>query len=1103
LRTVGTVREIVPVKVPERGEDSFALPASGRLEGLSIPELLWELGRRRHDGALVVESNALRKVVYFRQGRIVFAASSDPEDRLGHFLLKRGGVRLEPLLDASAQVVHGRRLGEVLIDRGAMDPASVVRAVVEQVREIVLSIFPWREGSWRITAVRLPADESITLDIALEDLILAGVRRVRDWRRIQMRVGGPRAVYRITPGAEIDRPGFGMTERAILDQLEHPTRVDTLCQQVFAPSYAVYRSMWALAILELVERMDPHPVQQTLAGPGEGSIRDDALSELLLDLGERSFTGVLRLFRGNTEGALFWKNGRVEFATTNDPDQSLSSHLLRRGVISEHDHEQAVRRLITGKRLGAILSESGVLAPEEVERFVREQILEVARDLLLWADGEYCVEEGLPSDEEITLSLQVEDLLMSAYESTDAFLRIWKAIGSLSSVYRLRPDYLERLDRMSLRPMVWELVSHLGEERTVEELIERCRLHDFELCRLLYALTRLRVVERVSTEELLDRARGAEPREEAAWTPDAVAERSPAEPALATTPASASTLAPELFGEDGARDEDLPAWLREPVPAVQEDEEADEAPAALREEELLAAARVAPTPAEESAAAAPTDEPDPLEFGMGSDRFDEPAPAAGPADEAAGPLHLGEVETAVGPEENEPALDLDEPTGYELGSFETDAPTAEPQGTDAVADLDEPTGYVLATDEPAETEAPPPLAEEPGLGAVAEAEAAAWELGEPGTGPVDTVFEHLAPGPAERTEPDGDEMAAFAEPIEETPAPPPEAVDEAADELEWLDEPEFDEAPQAPSAAADEAPLAEPVEEPADELEWLDEPEPAVAPQAAAAADETRLAEPVEEPLAEPETLDEPEPVEEPQAAAAADETRLAEPVEEPIAEPQTLDEPEPVEAPQAAAAADETRLAEPVEEPIAEPETLDEPEPVEEPAAVDEPLGSPEQLDPSATIEVPREAVLATLGVEEPPAAAPAAQTPEPVEEPDVLGLDAKLDPLVQEAIERFNRRHGALFRELRRDVGAGVGNFVRTCQRSLGEATQLFSGLEPDRDGHFDRDAIAERVLAGEWTSPVQELLEALIAEELAMLRSLLDPPRVATIEQALAQA
>lgn len=537
---------------------SSRIAPEGRLEGTTVPEVLWCLAQERHTGSLVLERQGVAKTLALSDGRVVFATSSDPEDQLGPFLLRRGEIDLSGWLKADARLQGGQRLGEILVEMGLLAPSALPRAVQEQVREIALSVFGWRDGEWRVTRAAWSGHETITLDLAVEDLILAGTRRVRDWNWVRRMVGGSRAVYRATPASRDDAVGLGLTERLILEQLELPLRVDELCSAVYAPTHDIYRALWALYVTGRVERLERRALAAGAGGAQAGGEIDPAgVEALLLDLSDRRFSGTIRLFRGTEEGALYLRDGRIEFASTNDQEQSLAAHLVRRGVISDRDQDEAVRQLITGKRMGTLLAERGVLLPEDVERFVREQVISVARGLALWTSGEYETDPGATVDESIVLGIAAEDLAVSAWESHSAWHRIWERLGGMGARFRLRPDYLDRLDRMTLRPAMWDVVALLAAPRTLQEILEARPGSDFELCRLLCALQAARVIEReVPAAAEAGEAVAAAAHEAAAAEPEsasATAERVVEVADAATSPPAAATsaadLAPELFAD--------------------------------------------------------------------------------------------------------------------------------------------------------------------------------------------------------------------------------------------------------------------------------------------------------------------------------------------------------------------------------------------------------------------------------------------------------------------------------------------------------------------------------------------------------------------------
>lgn len=121
-----------------------------------------------------------RKSIYFRDGQVVFASSSDPADRLGPVLLQHGFLGEQELERCSAFVGGGRPLGQVLVDEGILSPGQLYEAVTLQVKEIFLRAF--LETSGEFAFLEGPADEHSQVKLAerTRDLVLLGMKRVEE-----------------------------------------------------------------------------------------------------------------------------------------------------------------------------------------------------------------------------------------------------------------------------------------------------------------------------------------------------------------------------------------------------------------------------------------------------------------------------------------------------------------------------------------------------------------------------------------------------------------------------------------------------------------------------------------------------------------------------------------------------------------------------------------------------------------------------------------------------------------------------------------------------------------------------------------------------------
>lgn len=140
--------------------------------------LAWVL-RLGETGALFVAGEAEdsgQRELYFRSGRLVHVASSEPRDLLGEYLIRRGALeRAELEMALLAMPMHGGRLDDTLLALGLVDPQQLLRAVRRQGRDRVAELFGWEEG--RVSFYRGASPENIAfpLDLDIPQIMLAGL----------------------------------------------------------------------------------------------------------------------------------------------------------------------------------------------------------------------------------------------------------------------------------------------------------------------------------------------------------------------------------------------------------------------------------------------------------------------------------------------------------------------------------------------------------------------------------------------------------------------------------------------------------------------------------------------------------------------------------------------------------------------------------------------------------------------------------------------------------------------------------------------------------------------------------------------------------------
>lgn len=122
----------------------------GELRAAVLLPLIHNLHAQRATGVLYLEDEMRRKKIYFVDGRPDFVASTMRNELLGHHLVReRHCLPMEVDMGLALMPQFGGRLGDALVDLGALRPVELYRAVTEQVRARYLEAFRWRTGSWR------------------------------------------------------------------------------------------------------------------------------------------------------------------------------------------------------------------------------------------------------------------------------------------------------------------------------------------------------------------------------------------------------------------------------------------------------------------------------------------------------------------------------------------------------------------------------------------------------------------------------------------------------------------------------------------------------------------------------------------------------------------------------------------------------------------------------------------------------------------------------------------------------------------------------------------------------------------------------------------
>ena len=235
----------------------MASTVRGDLSASGLPQVLRPLVRARKTGVLRCTRDRFVKTVYISEGRLIFATSTDPDDRLGEMLMRKGLITYRALKDSVEALQAGKRQGTLLVENGAIRSRDLVEGVANQVQEIVHGLIQWESGQYEFVEGPLPSKEVIVLRMSTGDLLLEGVRRVQRWSRIRAGVGGLEQKYALAAdsSAIVGALSLQKEELNLVASLDGVMSLEEVCAASRQSDYLVCRSLWGLWAAGVVDRV--------------------------------------------------------------------------------------------------------------------------------------------------------------------------------------------------------------------------------------------------------------------------------------------------------------------------------------------------------------------------------------------------------------------------------------------------------------------------------------------------------------------------------------------------------------------------------------------------------------------------------------------------------------------------------------------------------------------------------------------------------------------------------------------------------------------------------------------------------------------------------
>ncbi|MDY6874904.1 MAG: DUF4388 domain-containing protein [Chloroflexota bacterium] len=159
----------------------------GNLRDFNATQLLNLINLARKTGTLAIDTRETQAHLCFKEGKLIYATLDGQDDHLAAILNRAGKITEEQAraIHSRAGVKSDKELGLLLINAGYVSQDDVVQSVHTYILNNIYRLFTWPEGTFRFESNVLPFEDRITVPIDLENVIMEGSRRLKEWEQLQ------------------------------------------------------------------------------------------------------------------------------------------------------------------------------------------------------------------------------------------------------------------------------------------------------------------------------------------------------------------------------------------------------------------------------------------------------------------------------------------------------------------------------------------------------------------------------------------------------------------------------------------------------------------------------------------------------------------------------------------------------------------------------------------------------------------------------------------------------------------------------------------------------------------------------------------------------
>ncbi len=189
---------------------------AGSLKEFGLADILQLIFYQKKTGNLTLKSRFDTVRVLFSEGNIVLAESSKRrvEGRLGRVLVRKGVISNENLKAVIEEHKKTRKkVGHMLVEKNLATREEIQHVVSDQITELIVQLFSWKEGRYEFTPGAVPVDKEIPITVDTQGLMMESLRIFDEWSVFKGRVDQGTVFVRTS------KPDAGLSKEPMVQEL--------------------------------------------------------------------------------------------------------------------------------------------------------------------------------------------------------------------------------------------------------------------------------------------------------------------------------------------------------------------------------------------------------------------------------------------------------------------------------------------------------------------------------------------------------------------------------------------------------------------------------------------------------------------------------------------------------------------------------------------------------------------------------------------------------------------------------------------------------------------------------------------------------------------